>query len=604
MVVKWAVHLQGRSPFPPDALTPFPPPPPPLSFSQRLLGGEELWVADVPTSAVTTAPFFLRPVVYQALVHFAREVPVDQAQLLLLSGAVKSGKSAVLSNVLPGLVVAAASTTSSRTPVFFRFTFTQHVAVEEACSELCDSISVFGKSLGLNISMPSDCVASWALRLVELAVGVGRPSRNGRLWILLDEMQAPLAASTREQALSFLGHFKKVVGETSSIARIAVTGSGMVNLLNEIRVFPVNGFALWDAATRVCLGQVSGAEATNAMASSLLRTCSADRWPQPLLDFVTVNRLVTALDTGNAGVQSSLPAHGVTSRRPALIAYFLRSMGDGQIGDADTVYVHAWNAMVRKLWTEMAPDVVSMLCTTDVVSRRILYGLAVRRTTPLAADAGAVQTHMQLLRMVAEADDALVPAAIPTLQPPYTSLFRAWLSETGELLVKLHHGTMVYSDELWRRLVFFSEVRDFGSELQLSLSFAVLGSLCANGIGVFDEAALPFGFRTPNSYDEVQSVPALAAVLASLDEAWQRKHSGTSSPSVVTLKRLGPGVCFGMDVLRFLRHVEAHVFTRTQISMHGLSPAVVHSAVQAAVKVLLDNGFVLDEEGIPRRSVV
>ena len=587
-------------PIPPGTLPTFPPLPPPLSFSQCVLGDEELCVADVPTSSTTTAPLFLRPAVHQALVHFAREVPVDQTQLLLLTGAVKSGKSSVLSRVLPGLVASLHTNTSSRTPVFFRFTFPLHVGVEGACSALCDAISLFGKSLGLDISLPSDCVAGWALRLIELAKGVARAPRCGCLWILLDEMQAPLAASTREQSLSFLGHFKIVVGETSSIARVAVTGSGMVNLLNEMRVFPPNGFALWDAATPVCLGQVSGGAATREMASSLLRTCSTNRWPQPLLDFVTVDRVVNALDTGDAGVPASFPAHGVTSRRPALIAYLLRLMGDGQVGDAATVYTRAWDAMVRKLWTEMAPDVVSMLCTTGVVSRRILYALVVKRTIPLAADAGVVQTQMQLLRMVAEADDALVPAAIPTLQPPYASLFPAWLSETGELLVKLDHGTLGYSSELSSRLVFFAERRDLPGDLCSSASLAVLGSLCANGIGVVD-AASPSGYRPPTSYSEVLSVPALAAVLGSLDMAWQATHGEcTISPSTRALRRDGLGDSFGLTVLLWLRHVEAHVFTSNQaIAAHGLTPAVVHSAARAAVEVLLANGFVLDESGIP-----
>ena len=591
-------------PIPPGTLPTFPPLPPPLSFSQCVLGGEELCVADVPISSTTTAPFFLRPAVHQALVHFVREVPLDQERLLLLTGAVKSGKSSVLSRVLPGLVASLHTTTSSHTPVFFRFTFPLHVGVEGACRELCDAIFVFGKSLGLDISIPSDCEAGWALRLIELAKGVASAPRCGCLWILLDEMQAPLAASTREQSLSFLGHFKKVVGETSSIARVAVTGSGMMNLLHEILVFPPNGFALWDAATLVCLGQVSGAAATREMASSLLRTCSTNRWPQPLLDFVTVDRVVNALDTGDAGVPASLPAHGVTSRRPALIAFLLRLMGDGQVGDAATVYVRAWNAMVRKLWTEMAPDVVSMLCTTGVVSRRILYALAVKRTDPTFINAWDLWKPLQLLRTVAEADDALVPTAVPTLQPPYASLFPAWLSETGELLVKLDHGTLGYSDELSLRLAFFAERRDLPGDLCSSASLAVLESLCANGIGVVDSAS-PSGFRPPTSYFEVLSVPALAAALASFDMAWQATHREVVvSLSTQALRRDGLGDSFGLTVLHWFR-VEALVFTPNQaIAAHGLTPAVVHSAARAAVEVLLANGFVLDESGIPRRGGV
>ena len=318
-----------------------------------MLGGEELRVGDVLTSSGTTVPCFLRPAVHDTLVHFASEVPFKQEQFLLITGAVKSGKSTVLHDVLPGLV-ASVHTPSSRPPVFFRFTFTQHVGVKGACSELCDAISVFGKPLGLDIPVPADAVSGWALRLIELAKGIARPPRNGRLWILLDEVQAPFAASKREQALSFLGHFKKVVGETSSIARVAVTGSGTVHLLNEIANFPVNGFALEDAVTPVCLGEVSSAAATRDMAGMMLRAYSTGRWPQPLLDVVTADRLVTALDTGDAGVPASRPARGITSRRPALIAYLLGLMGDGTVGDAATVFTRAWNAMVDKLWTETA----------------------------------------------------------------------------------------------------------------------------------------------------------------------------------------------------------------------------------------------------------
>jgi hypothetical protein len=80
----------------------------------------------------------------------------------------------------------------------------------------------------------------------------------------------------------------------SPLARIAVTGSGLVALLNSFRTARVNGFALWDAVTYVGLGSAPSLPASTAMAARLLAQYAV-AWPQAVRDAVAPRVLVNTL---------------------------------------------------------------------------------------------------------------------------------------------------------------------------------------------------------------------------------------------------------------------------------------------------------------------
>ena len=154
-------------------------------------------------------------------------------------------------------------------------------------------------------------------RAVAAALAEGVRARGGELWLLLDELQAPLVASTPAQGDRFTLQLKALVEQCAGAARVVGTGSGMVSLLAAMRGAPVNGFALWDVVTHVGLGREPSAPAALAMAARIVAAHSA-AWPAALAAAATPQRLVAALARG---------AHGeLTSPRPALLSFLAGSI--------------------------------------------------------------------------------------------------------------------------------------------------------------------------------------------------------------------------------------------------------------------------------------
>ena len=131
------------------------------------------------------------------------------------------------------------------------------------------------------------------------------------------------------------------------MARIVVTGSGLLTLLNSFRTARVNGFALWDAVTYVGLGSTPSLLASEAMAARLLAQYAV-AWPQPVRDAITPKVLV------NMFASDALAELG--SARPALMAYALGCMGDATTGTAADVLGDSQGAVLGKLNAESMRD--------------------------------------------------------------------------------------------------------------------------------------------------------------------------------------------------------------------------------------------------------
>ena len=165
--------------------------PPPLQlvrFHKTTLGDTKMRVAELPSG-----PFFLERAQFQLLRRFAEGKPQrDRPKLLAVVGPVKSGKSAVLMDVLPGLFASAHAKAAGDgpTPVIFPFTFDEADAPEAAALRLLSSASRFASTIGLTLVVP----ATTQLALLTLGDVMGELARKvhedgGELCILLDELQ-------------------------------------------------------------------------------------------------------------------------------------------------------------------------------------------------------------------------------------------------------------------------------------------------------------------------------------------------------------------------------------------------------------------------------
>jgi hypothetical protein len=270
--------------------------------------------------------------------------------MLMLTGPVKSGKSRIVHHVLPGMLAAryAAAPSSVRRPVIFRHTFILGAAEERAAETLVAKLQKFALGEGISLAKPATPVIDDLPSVAaELARGVHQA--GGELWLLFDELGAPIVASTPAGARLFTQQLKTLVELCSFHARIVGTGSGMVALLDAIRAALPNGFVLWDAITHVSLGREPAPPAALAMAEGILAAYAAE-WPPSVARNITPQTMIAQL---------ACSAHNqLTSPRPALVACLAGLMGDARAAgrSPEELRAAAVRALLRKLREESARD--------------------------------------------------------------------------------------------------------------------------------------------------------------------------------------------------------------------------------------------------------
>lgn len=338
----------------------------------------------------------------------------------MLTGTIKSGKSRVLGTVLPGLLAArhAAAPRSRRRPVVFLYSFPLDAPADVAARDLVEQLLYFAQSRGAPLPPPPSALASLpdvALRLAEHVRAEG-----GELWLLFDELQAPVVASTPADAAFFAKKFKRTVELCAPFARIVGTGSGMVSLLTAVRGSAPNGFALWDAVSHVSLGREPRAPAALAMAERILAArARAHRWPPAFAVLLTPQRACAELALG---------AHGeLTSPRPALVSYLCGLVGDARGGAPEAVLERAMGAVLRKVEAESVADTVTALTRMRPEQRSWLRVLAAQDAPMLAMRRHLAGNSMG--RAVADFASLLCePSEPPRLLPPYGALLRSLLT--------------------------------------------------------------------------------------------------------------------------------------------------------------------------------
>lgn len=170
--------------------------------------------ADVRRSESVQAPIFLTLDQHAELARFIDEEPNQDPQLLMPVGSIKSGKSTVLRRVLPGMLAAAHATrwpAGRKRPVIFMYEFPLGRDALAASVHLMSALAKFGRSIGVRFEQeaaPQDAFNNLPAALHEFASRVS--SAGGELWLLLDEVQAPVLGSTPCVASDFTYTFKTV----------------------------------------------------------------------------------------------------------------------------------------------------------------------------------------------------------------------------------------------------------------------------------------------------------------------------------------------------------------------------------------------------------
>ena len=170
----------------------------------------------LPIKAGVTAPVYLSLDQHKEVLRFIKEVPSATQQLLMPVGTIKSGKSTLLHRVLPGMLAAALGdatlwpSTRGR-PVLFTHQLRLGQDALGAAMNLQDALANFAR----DINVPFDEEATAAKALNNLPGNVEDFAKHiqaagGELWLLLDELQAPILESNDTLTKDFTYMFKEV----------------------------------------------------------------------------------------------------------------------------------------------------------------------------------------------------------------------------------------------------------------------------------------------------------------------------------------------------------------------------------------------------------
>ena len=569
--------------------------PPPLDFVEQVLGGEAMMVADLQRSPGIDAPrpFYLTLQEHSDLADFLRARPSDVPQMLVLVGPIKCGKTRLVHTVIPRLLAARAEAAAAPRPVPFSYTFPQALSAELAAQHFVGELLGFARDIGIAMEAhpsPSESCLDAMPRLAAMAA-VRVHARGGELWLLLDELGAPIVASSHAGASRFTEQLKDMISRCSPYARVVGTGSGMVALLTAINAARPNGFVLSHAVSRVNLGREPAPPAALAMAQAIL-AAYAHKWAPGVAPAMTPQAVLALLARSAQG--------GHTSPRPALVAYLASIVTTTKGGSAEEVLRDAIMELLAKLRTESARDTATALLRMPVPLRRTLHALAVLGRPPDASASG-------MARFVAQLCEAGSPLR---LLPPYGALLRSWIASDGSVAVSPEGDSL--DETVWRNLAALSTFSDaFSRKESAAASEAVLHVLSRNGVGAPLAGGAVGDICAPTTVEEVAAMPAVQTTLRLLDAeaAWSGRESRSSLRLRKVLRtQLGSQEralfieTAGLTILLWVRNVEAHVFFESDaLPRSGLSGAVIKEAVKAALEaVTAGHGAVyeLDDAGV------
>ena len=603
-----------------EVLPPPPPPlPPPLHISEEVLGGERVVVANLQGSPGFAAPhpFFLTPAQLSTLEYFLqRRPPFDTPHMLMVTGTIKSGKTRMLTTIIPRLLSLyyARAAAGHRRPVIFFHTFALGAPAEAAAETLLASLLAFARAQGIDLPRPAG-KASDQLPGAAQALAEGIHHAGNKLWILLDELGAPIVASSEFEAARFVQLFKDVLNVTHTCAGTVATGSGMVALLKAVADARVNGFMLWSAAEHLRVGQEPAPALALAMAQRL-HSVYAPSWPPEVRAHVTPQLLVDSL---------AFEAHaGLTSPRPALLAFLAGTLcrdATKSGGSGEQVLQEELAQILDKLETESRGDAATALERMLPSELKELRELAEHGVMPKGALLARFASVLCEERVVAggpggEAERGQVgqqllqaPPAARKLLPPYGRLLQRWVTQDGWLsIVSRGQGQPLVPRVLQTLATVNERWRHFDEDLHASLTDTVLQTLAENSIGVSVPRA---AVRPPRTVAEFVAIPVIALIVAELEQAAAASSGGklsqtakvfrsaASADEVAQAKFMARSGCHTLLLLRnYLMHVPTGTAKAQKI---GLTEAALDRVVRAAASEILSakggDLYTIDEYG-------
>ena len=419
-----------------------------------MLGGERVVIANLQGSPGFEAPhpFFLTPAQLTLLQFWVqREDFYNNPSMLVVSGTIKSGKSRIVADIIPRLLSlhhSQSPAATRRCPVFFHHSFTLGESGAEAAGRWLRALRAFALSLGTPLTEQTQGeIAKHVLPRAARELALRVNNSGGRLWLLLDELGAPVVASQPREAKAFVQLFKDTLEATAPCARTVATGSGMVSLLQAISTAAPNSFTLWGASAHLRVGQEPRPALALAMAQRLHSAYSTS-WPPGLREHITPQHLLDSL---------AHEAHaGLTSPRPSLLAYLASSVSPTAGGSPAEALRSALGNVLGKLRAGSQLDAAVGLERMDLQRRKDLRALAVSGVFPtdfILSSMAHVLCEDEWVAVraapeeagaaVAQAAGQLPPRpALRRLLPPYGSLLRRWVRPDGRLSVSSSH---------WRR---------------------------------------------------------------------------------------------------------------------------------------------------------
>jgi hypothetical protein len=602
--------------------------PAPLLYSNEVLGGEPIVVAELQGTPefIAPYPFFLTPLQLAEMEEFLRFTgPPSTPKVLMITGTIKSGKTRIVTDIIPRLLslyYSQAPIAIRRRPVLFHHEFTPDVPAAPAVRRLVGRLRSFSRSLGISLEAPEETPEDDLLEVTRaLALRIGE--EGGQLWLLLDEVGAPVVASKSHDAAAFVQLFKDMLSAAHPSARIVATGSGMVTLLKSMADAAVNGFTLWGCASHVRVGQEPSPALALAMAQRLQGAYST-HWPPAALEFLTPQRLLDSLAFEEHG--------GLTSTRPSLVAFLASLLGMASIGSPPEVLRRAVEEVLFKLRVESRRDTAVGLERMKIGERLALRQLAVHGILP------ADYPLSPLARLLCEDENGEKKVAVPLLMggkeaappsptghssgtllrllPPYGTLLGRWIRPDGMLsITNLATGGQPLAPRVVKSLLTMTEnMADFSEGLKRDMSSSVLGALAKCGMGVPQQPNSLV--RPPLTVAELMAIPAIIYLIETLEFA-ANNSAGKQSPSSTAklfreaaeagseeqAKFMAKG---GIAILRLLRNVMVHVSFETEgVREYGLTEVAVDTVVQwAADEVVQSMGgrYYFNEHGLLLRG--
>ncbi len=389
------------------------------------------------------------------------------------------------------------------------------------------------------------------------------------------------------QSGRFIGVLKKMISLCSPHMRIAITGSGMVTLLNYIRVWPTNGFRLFDAARIISLGATPPLEISTRMADQIVSAYRSIFFKESVRDSVTSEMILRLIDM----------YPDLLTRRPAVVAFICQLMGDAGTGSIDNVMQIAAKAVASKIQDESEVDFACVLCS---FADRLDTKLALR------AFANGDAAAFALLKQDVLFHKLLSPLCEPVSQtflPPYAYLCNKLIDSDGNITNSRFPLPIDFSHRLRESFTFYFEnFKTLSADPVLCqrISTAIFDFLFSHDIGEMDPVSGTLmgqisscrHVRTcPRFWNLLSGNPATTAIMRHFQAA-ELNHALLANYECK----------LGLVLLTAIRCTAYHVqFADIVLDGFGWPPALLDALFQRANEALTQapSPYILNFSGIP-----